>query len=268
MKTHIFILALLITVNGMAQERKVKFALGLQDNFVYTMVNLHEYYDAYTNSPRISTGFSPRSYPLYNLTSLGLGINIRVKNGNISLYGMYSLKGYIAVYDKSIKSYEFHNHLLGIAIEYNLFHETKKFRPYVHCLLQTEICPSYKDRYIDKEGLFPFNSNAYPVLGLISSGQPPIVYSYGSKFYQNTPIMFGISAGYSMRIFNGFQLNASFGYNLTRWNLKYVRWMNATELAEKLPKAPILHYSLHSMAFQLGLSYAFSFHKKDKQTNE
>jgi hypothetical protein len=78
--------------------------------------------------------------------------------------------------------------------------------------------------------------------------------------------MFGISAGYSVRIFNGFQLNLSLGYNLTRWHLKYVRWMNSIELEEKFTKAPDFNYSLHSMIVQFGLNYTFSFNKKDKIT--
>ena len=264
MKRYIFILALLTTVNGIAQERKIRLALGLSDSFLHTITNVYEYYTLYDDLPQHDK-YSAASNSWYNITSLGLGLNIRMKHGNMSIYGAYSLKGYVG-FVKSVKKYEFHNHLLGIAIEYNLFSEAKRFRPYIHCSLQTEIYPSYKDRYINKYFLYPFNSSAYPFLGWITSGHNfPGIEVYGSKFYQNTPIMFGISAGYSMRIFNGFQLNASFGYNLTRWNLKYVRWMNATELAEKLPKAPILHYSLHSMAFQLGLSYAFDIHKKKQK---
>jgi hypothetical protein len=267
-KYCLLMLVLLITIKGITQEQKVKLAFLGTNNFAYTMIKLHESFDDYADSPKFDRNSSSSSSSWYNITSLGLGVNVQIKKSNMSIYGVYGLKGYIDIgLANAVKSYEFHNHFLGIAIEYNLLSELKRFRPYIHCTILTEIYPSYKDKYIDKSFLYPFNKNTYPIIGWLSTGsEKPIIPIYGNKFYQKTPIMFGISAGYSVRIFNGFQLNLSLGYNLTRWHLKYVRWMNSIELEEKFTKAPDFNYSLHSMIVQFGLNYTFSFNKKDKIT--
>lgn len=246
-KYFLLILVLSVMINGIAQENesKVKLAVSTSNNFMVCFTN---------------------GYRNFDLTLFEVGVDIKTNRCNIKLFPTYGFNFYLE------NPPPYRNHLLGISSEIVILNETKRFRPFVGVSLLSEIRTNYKNGYVDMNYYFYTSTPISSADFIFVSKTMPHKIIYGGWFYQSMPLVGTISAGCNIRLVKGFSLNLAVGYNLSLMRYKYVKWEYDDYVKEdyrdKLGDAPINTKALHSMAFQLGLSYAFSFKKKEKVTSK
>ncbi|MBN9293187.1 MAG: hypothetical protein J0G96_04320 [Flavobacteriia bacterium] len=257
MKVYIIlILVLFSTITGITQENKIKLSLNVSNTFMNCF----------------------RSYKdlIFDLTTIGFGIDIKKTNGNFRLHAAYGFNTYIEPTRETlyyIKSFSYKSHLLGLAFEYHRLNEQKRFHPFIGMSISSEIATNYKNGYIHyKYEYFP----PYPhsdVFGQGPGGGPYYYISYKTRSYQSMPLVSTFYAGCNIKIVENLNLNLSLGYNLSLMNYKYVQWSYngygkpdestvKKDYYNSLGTTPVQILVLHSLAVQLGLNYTFPLKKQ------
>ena len=166
----------------------------------------------------------------------------------------------------SINAYKslLRSHFVGGTLKYIFREREKRFRPFIKISALTEISTNYKNGYLMDYELIPkeepskysyYTSPGYKV-------------SYYSYLYQSTPFVGSFQIGCDIRLIKDLHLNLSLGYGLRYMKTKYVEWKENEDFHEKLNSIPIEKHISNMLDIQLGLSYAFSFHKKEKAQPE
>lgn len=241
MRTFVIIIILsLLASCAFSQERRVKLAVDVSNDFLYCF----------------TTGRN------YNLSTVSLGVDVKLKNSSLRFYGTYGCNTYIKQrtdvgdYNAAIKS-----HFLGGGFEAYFSIESKTIKPFFNVHVLSESNSSYYNGYI--YNFHPVQYGGIPVAESIYQGHnnPPKII-YGGWFYQSTPILVNVNTGASFRLVENLRLNISVGYNLNVMNYKYVTWTKNDDRDEMISKTPVQRKALHSIAGQVGLNYVFSFQKK------
>ena len=242
---RLLIVGLFFSLNSFTQGNKVNIAIDISNS----------------NMKCITTG------RFFNLSTAGLGVDIKMTKLNMRLYGMYGfntdigLKSDVGV--NYADNFAMKGHFLGGSFEAYFLDEIKRIRPYLKFSLLNEFKSNYENEYIDYEYFFPLNYKTLPVAETIYQGHNmPSKVIYGAAFYKSTPILFNMNGGISLRIVENFRLNLSAGYSLSMMKYKYVKWTQYDDFNEMMERSPMQKKALHSIAGQIGLNYVFSFQKK------
>ena len=259
MKSYIILIFVLLSATtGVAQENKIKLSLSASNTFMNCF----------------------RSYKdlMFDLTTVGCGVDIKRTNGNFRLYAAYAFNTYIEPARETLyylKSFSYKSHLLGLAFEYHCLNEQKRFRPFIGMSISSEIATNYKNGYIHYDDAY-FTTRPYSnTSGSGPGGGPPYSTGYKTRSYQSMPLVSTFYAGCSIKIVEDLNVNLSLGYNLSLINYKYVQLVYhgyekpdesivKEDYYNNLKTVPIQTLILHSLAVQLGLNYTLSFKKKTK----
>lgn len=250
MKSYIIlILVLFSTIIGITQENKVKMSLNISNTLMNGIKRLGLRFD---------------------LTTIGLGIDIRGANANFRLYATY---GFNTLADNRNLSYK--SHSLGLIFECYFLNNDKRFRPFIGVGATSEIATNYKDGYLDYDDLYFTARPYFSKYGQGPGGGPYYYMPYKTRSYQSMPLVGLFYVGCSIKIVENLNVNLSLGYNLSLINYKYVQWSYSgykepdesivkEDYYNSLKTAFVQTGILHTLAVQLGLNYAFSFKKKEK----
>jgi|GEM_PF-5163815 len=243
----ILILVLFSAITGITQENKVKMSLNISNMLMNGIKRLGLRFD---------------------LTAVGLGIDIREANANFRLYAVY---GFNTLADNRNLSYK--SHSLGLIFECYFLNKDKRFRPFAGVSIGSEIATNYKDGYLDYDDLYFTTRPYFSKYGQGPGGGSYYYMPYKTRSYQSMPLISTFYAGCSIRIVENLNLNLSLGYNLSLMNYKYVQWsyhgsgepdesVVKKDYYNSLKTAPVQTGILHTLSVQLGLNYTFSFKKK------
>lgn len=245
----ILILLLATTFTGISQKNKVQPSISI------------------TNMGMIDFTFTN----ICDLTNVGIGVNVNLNKGRLALYGAYGFLAELPIWTHGplVK-----NHFLGLSLEYSIFGDEKKVRPFIGLSLLSEIATNYRNGYMDES----FLSSDDPVAGygtvpMGSHGSGPYKIGYNTNFYYSTPFLGSLLVGCDIHLAKGLRLSIAAGYGLRIMRYRNVVWTVESDTpylteevnVEELLKDKIVqNKAFHFMEFQLGLSYTFSFNKKEK----
>ncbi|PKR81845.1 hypothetical protein CW751_00460 [Brumimicrobium salinarum] len=185
---------------------------------------------------------------LINSTTLELGADFQKKNGDIYLYFTYGFN----------TSFLYRGHFLGGAFEYHFLKNQKKVRPYFGVSVITEVATNYKGGFLGEDSFLTNDSHIHTSAGNnISSFN-------SSGFYQSMPFLGSFSVGCDFRLMKDLHLNLSVGLALQKLKYKYLEWEDHEDYREILKGTPVKSMMFSYVNPRLGLSYAFSFKKKEK----
>ncbi len=194
-----------------------------------------------------------------------LGFRVQTKNFSYALQADYlwAINGLFFYLNKSSTR---KSNLIGLKQGIRFF-EKRIIKPRLNFEILTEVTTNYKNRKISYDAFSPTDDQT-PGFSEVEGHGISSKKFYTIKLYQSTPLMATIYGGCDFKLVDNLYLNASIGYNLTLLKYKYIRFQYDNHIKEnykdKIADTPVKSVLFHSMAFQLGLSYAFSFHKKDK----
>lgn len=244
------------TITGIAQENKVKLSLSVSNTFM-------NYFRSYKNL-------------MFDLTTIGCGVDIKKTNANFKLHVAYGFNTYIEPTRETsyyINSFSYKSHSLGLIFESYFLNKDKRFRPFTGMSIGSEITTNYKNGYIHYDDAY-FTTRPYSnTSGSGPGGGPPYSTGYKTRSYQSMPLLSTFYTGCSIKIVEDLNVNLSLGYNLSLVNYKYVQLVyhgsektNESVVKEdyynSLGTRPVQTLVLHSLAVQLGLNYTFSFKRK------
>lgn len=221
------------------------------------------------NQPKVfvdlSNMISHRAYRTnYNVTNLSIGTRFVLKNNSIDISGVYRFSGNIS--RSGATKFQFKSHLLGGMISYNLWHEDRRFRPFVSVALFTEIATNYIDGPLEQNFHLPIR---------YFSGYSE---AYSADFYQGTPIAGNLLFGFNFRVISTLYVNAAFGVGMERvktkfaewYNMEYSEWNNDPNLIIEamLAGKPTKVRTGYSYNLKFGVKYVFSFKKKEQSLKD
>lgn len=195
--------------------------------------------------------FYGRSRGDFNGTKLAIGSRFNTNKGNVTLYGMYEFSGIVL----KQSMYTLQSHKIGGGINYRILNNEKRFSPFIEINASTEIGTNYRGGFLDMDQFFPTDRAYY-----YNSDNTLIYYS---AFYYSTPFVGNILLGCDVLITNGLHLNIGAGYGMGGMFIRQIYWdegaLPSEELINTIPKS-IQWFNM--LDIKLGISYAFSFKKK------
>ena len=221
-----------------------------------------------TNKVSLHTGYHYNSthyisYNAYQITNINGGVNLANTNYSIGIKAGYQ---FFICRDQTVTNpyvknkFIMNSHFIGFVIT-NRFRENKIVRPFINISGSTEVKTNYRDRYLSTETYNPT---------VISSGNYDNVIGIKTNFYQSTPFIGSLLIGCDFRIYKDLRVNLALGYGLRVLKTRYGMLTFHPEQSTMKPvKTEYISepytVAFHMLDFQLGLSYAFSFKKKEKQ---
>ena len=196
--------------------------------------------------------FYGRSRGDFNGIKLAIGSRFNTNKGNVTLYGMYEFSG--LVLKQSI--YTLQSHKIGGGINYRILNNKKRFSPFIEINASTEVATNYRGGFLHIDQFFPTDYG-----GFWEKDGPPS--QYYSAFYYSTPFVGNILLGCDVRLEDGLHLNVGAGYGLRGMKTREIYWDEGTEPSEELRNVdPKFTKWFNMIDVKLGISYAFSFKKK------
>ncbi|RFC53091.1 hypothetical protein [Brumimicrobium aurantiacum] len=184
--------------------------------------------------------------------NLNPGIQLQTNSGTFGMLFNYQYSVFTNLYDFT----RYRNHMIGGVIQYSLYSEIKRFRPYFSIEVKSEIATNSKNAYMDDYYVphsltysSDFNHDGSYVF-------------YKSRIYQSTPLVSSLIMGGDFRIIENLHLKFGFGYKLRLMKTKYAEWELGEDVNEKLKTTPNENHYFHMLDVQLGLSYSFTFKPK------
>lgn len=233
MKTIILLLSSLFLVGNVFSQKEIQLAVELSNTYS-------------------SSRFFRFSKGTYNSTRLAIGSRFNTNKGNVTLYGMYEFSGFV----QQQSMYILQSHLLGGGINYRILNKEKRFSPFIEINASTEVITNYRGGFLDIGDLFPTDYG-----GFWEKDGPPS--QYYSAFYYSTPFVGNILLGCDVRLVDGLHLNVGAGYGLRGMKTREIYWDEGTEPSEELRNVdPKFTKWFNMIDIKLGISYAFSFKKK------
>ena len=232
MKQITSIICILFLVGNVFSQKEIQLAVELSNTYS-------------------SSRFFRFSKGTYNSTRLAIGSRFNTNNGNVTLYGMYEFSGFV----QQQSMYILQSHLLGGGINYRILNNEKRFSPFIEINASTEVATNYRGGFLDIGDLFPTD---YGYTYNIDNTQ-----FYYSAFYYSTPFVGNILLGCDVRLVDGLHLNVGAGYGLRGMKTREIYWDEGTEPSEELRNVdPKFTKWFNMIDVKLGISYAFSFKKK------
>jgi|GEM_PF-1695454 len=261
-KVVFFILFIWLFHNCVLSQWKVQPTIGISHNWslfgvyrtdkVASITNYH-YNDSYhvTNIP-------------YQVTNVNLGLNIIHNRYSLGIKGSYQYfkcREQLVLVPHVKNKHSIKSRFIGLNIV-NRFRETKIIRPFFSIELSTEIGTNYKEKYLDAESYDP-------VIYFSSLYQS---WDIRINYYKSTPFIGNLLVGCDFRLYKGLSVNAAFGYGLRILKTQYGKLYYHPSVQDKpIAETKIGNpytVGLNYLTLQLGLNYAFSFHKKEKKASE
>lgn len=183
--------------------------------------------------------------------NLNPGIQSQTNSGTFSVLFNYQYSALSDLYHFS----HYRNHMIGGILQFSLYNEIKRFRPYFSITVKSEIATNATNAFV--------NDYYVPKLVTYSSDFTPdgsYIY-YTSKFYQSTPLVSSLIAGCDFRVIENLNLKLGFGYKLRIMKTKTAGWDKYEDVYEKLKTISSESHYFHMLDVQLGLSYSFPLKK-------
>lgn len=262
MKSLLLLLILVLFWGQLTAQRNLNLVVeGVEDLSLFGVYNTSKIAKLYQEHFSRSNQFTYS----YMKTNFGIGVDFSKNN-----YGLGIRLGYQCLISKQqvdtkiwqVKKAVLNSHLISFGI-INRFRETKIIRPFIRIDFSSEVATNYKNKYLDalnyipERYFLPFETSKYKKLNI----------------YHSTPFVGDLLFGSDFKVFKGFSINVSLGYSIRVIKVQYA--IIGFPLGPQ-PSVPIYEekisqpYSLalNYLTFQLGLNYAFSFHKKEKKASE
>ncbi|MBN9293186.1 MAG: hypothetical protein J0G96_04315 [Flavobacteriia bacterium] len=191
------------------------------------------------------------------------GSRFLLKNMSIFIYAHYQwlrARTYSKYFDETAI---LASNLLGIGTGVRFF-EKSKIRLFFNAQILSEVYSEYKDKYLSIRNYRPSISFH------VDPGAPAYEKSLKRNIYKGTPLISDFLVGCNVKIVDELSLNFSVGYGIRVLKSQYAYLHFNTDISTTVPVATQYidkpyNVVFHMVDFQLGLSYAFSFKKKEKQ---
>jgi len=202
-----------------------------------------------------------------NFSSSNLKIGLKLKNEKFSVgifIGNQLLTKRISkMYFIKERSYMISNSL-GLGFDFR-FRENKRIRPFIEINGFTEILTNYEGKTLYPKDFYPTE--------IYYSGLNQKELQINGYTYQSNPFIGNFLVGCDFRIYKGLSANFAIGYGLRILKMRYGMLTFYSEQSSSMPDkveyigSPFT-INFNMLTLQLGLNYAFSFHKKDKKASE
>ena len=236
---------------------KITPSLGISETFsargTYNTSKAYDFYEwegQYGELYPSGTGFLT--------TNISAGIRTALKHISVGTSLQYQL-----LRTGNEKNNRLFSNLLGAEINIR-FLDTKKVRPNIIFELSTEMASNYKEKYLSTKVYYPVKFDHVTLPGNFNSS---------ANIYRGTPFVFHVVAGCDFRLSDHFSINVGIGYGVRmlrsiKANLTFNHNQSKTDPIKTEYISEPYTVAFHMLDFQIGLNYAFSFHKKEKKADE
>ncbi|MCO5268470.1 MAG: hypothetical protein M9897_06215 [Brumimicrobium sp.] len=193
----------------------------------------------------------------YNFITTGIGLEMNTQSNRMTCSILYGLNSNLS--PRQYGTFSFQSHLMGLSYKFYLKKENSLF---VGISLFTEVATNYKDNTM-------WNSfNPRPPLTLLkpySGHNAPLKYYRESNFYQSTPFIGFVQAGYNFKVTQAFHISLSASYGFQIMKYKYLKWDEGEDYQEALRLAPVQTQLFHAIGLELGLLYSIPMKSKKEK---
>ncbi|MCO5269120.1 MAG: hypothetical protein M9897_09520 [Brumimicrobium sp.] len=194
-----------------------------------------------------------------NFTSAGIGLETNTQSYRMTYAILYGLNLNLTVFESNFPIFQ--SHLLGISYKFHLKKENSLF---VGISLFSEVASNYKGNTMWNE-FIPYTPVLYN-LEYLGHGVPSKLVLQ-SNFYQSTPFIGFVHAGYNFKVTQAFHISLSASYGFQIMKYKYLKWDEGVEYQEALRLAPVQTQLFHAIGVELGLSYSIPM-RSDRKSKE
>lgn len=184
-------------------------------------------------------------------TDLNIGIVVKTNSGKFIINGAYRFSG------GNIFSFILKRSLLGGTMEYH-FTSQKKSNFFIGISGFSEIASNYREGLIREGDFIPVSKETL----IEHYNKSHFLYHDYWYYYVTTPFEGNLNLGVNFKLSKNFNLSLALGYEVNIINTNYGLW--DPNQPNKIIQGKNETEFNHMPAFQFGLKYEISFHKKEK----